>query len=214
MIATDDVSALQDDLVRLRRNLHRDPELGLDLPRTQARVLAALEGLGLEISTGRSLSSVTAVLRGGADSGEAVLLRADMDALPVSEQTGVDFAGPPGRMHACGHDLHTAMLVGAARLLASRRRELAGEVVLMFQPGEEGYDGARHMIDEGVLDAPGRRVRAAYAVHVASAVFPHGVFATRPGPICAAVDVLSVTVRGQGGHASMPHRARPDSGGV
>lgn len=198
---------LEDDLVQLRRELHRDPELGLDLPRTQLRVLASLEGLPLEISTGRSLSSVTAVLRGAAAGEPAVLLRADMDALPMAEQTGLDFAAPSDRMHACGHDLHTAMLVGAARLLASRRDVLNGDVVLMFQPGEEGYDGARHMIDEGVLDAAGQRPQAAYAIHVSTS-FPRGTFATRPGPIVGAVDVLRVTVRGRSGAASSPYRAR------
>jgi amidohydrolase len=201
-----EASALQEELVRLRRGLHREPELGLDLPRTQQRVLAWLRGLPLEISAGRSLSSVTAVLRGGAGHGGAVLLRADMDALPGTEQTGLDFAAPAGRMHACGHDLHTAMLAGAARLLASQRDELAGDVVLMFQPGEEGHDGARHMIEEGVLGAAGQPLTAAYAVHVTPA-WPGRVFATRPGPILAAVDVLEVTVRGRGGHASAPHRA-------
>jgi metal-dependent amidase/aminoacylase/carboxypeptidase family protein len=129
-----EASALQEELVRLRRGLHREPELGLDLPRTQQRVLAWLRGLPLEISAGRSLSSVTAVLRGGAGHGGAVLLRADKDALPGTEQTGLDFAAPADRMHACGHDLHTAMPAGAARLLASQRDELAGDVVLMFQP--------------------------------------------------------------------------------
>jgi amidohydrolase len=206
MALAGEASALQEEMVGLRRELHRDPEVGLDLPRTQQRVLAWLEGLPLEISAGRSLSSITAVLRGSAANGGAVLLRADMDALPGTEQTGLDFAAPAGRMHACGHDLHTAMLAGAARLLAGHRDELAGDVVFMFQPGEEGHDGARHMIEEGVLEAAGRPLAAAYAVHVLSA-WPRGVFATRPGPILAAVDVLEVTVRGRGGHASVPHRA-------
>ena len=201
-----EASALQDKLVRLRRDLHREPELGLDLPRTQERVLAWLQGLPLEISTGRSLSSVTAVLRGSAANGAAVLLRADMDALPGTEQTGLDYAAPAGAMHACGHDLHTAMLAGAAWLLAAHRDALAGDVVFMFQPGEEGHDGARHMIGEGVLEAAGQPLQAAYAIHVGAAT-PRGVFATRPGPILAALDLLDVTVRGRGGHASMPHRA-------
>lgn len=128
-------SRIQPDLVELRRQLHQDPEIGLELPRTQARILAALDGLPLEITLGEKLSSVTAVLRGGRP-GPSVLLRADMDALPVQESTGLPFASRnPGVMHACGHDLHVAGLVGAARLLAERRAELAGNVVLMFQPG-------------------------------------------------------------------------------
>jgi hippurate hydrolase len=198
---------MQDDLVRLRRTLHRDPELGLQLPRTQERVLAALDGLPLEIATGSSLSSVTAVLRGGGGD-RSVLLRGDMDALPVAERTGVDYASTGETMHACGHDLHTAMLVGAAHLLSARRETLGGDVVFMFQPGEEGYDGARHMVAEGVLDATGRRADAALALHVTSGMLPAGLFATRPGPVMSAADVLRVTVQGAGGHGSSPHRAK------
>ena len=151
----DDAVAIAGDLVELRRQLHREPEVGLDLPRTQQKVLAALDGLPLEVSLGQALSSVTAVLRGD-PGGPAVLLRGDMDALPVAERTGLDYASVvPGVMHACGHDLHTAMLVGAARILAARQAELPGNVIFMFQPGEEGRHGARHMISEGVLDAAG-----------------------------------------------------------
>jgi hippurate hydrolase len=197
---------LQDDLVRLRRDLHREPELGLELPRTQEKVLAALDGLPLEIGLGRSLSSVTAVLRGSA-SGPAVLLRADMDALPLTERSGLDYASRiADRMHACGHDLHTAMLVGAARILADA--EFAGSVIFMFQPGEEGSAGARHMIAEGVLDAAGTRPVAAYGLHVTSSLLPGGWFMTRRGPLMAAADEIHVTVRGAGGHGSQPHRAK------
>jgi amidohydrolase len=197
---------LQDDLVRLRRDLHREPEIGLDLPRTQEKVLAALDGLPLEIATGTALSSVTAVLRGSSP-GPVVLLRGDMDALPVTEETGLPYASQvEGRMHACGHDLHTAMLAGAARLLSGAG--FAGSVIFMFQPGEEGSGGARHMIDEGLLDAAGSRPVAAYALHVASSLLPGGVFMTRRGTIMAAADELYVTVRGAGGHASQPHLTR------
>ncbi|MFH8679643.1 M20 family metallopeptidase [Streptomyces lydicus] len=203
----DDARALSDDLVRMRRTLHRIPETGLDLPRTQEAVLAELDGLPLEISTGAGLSSVTAVLRGGRP-GPAVLLRGDMDALPVAERTGLDFAADNGRMHACGHDLHTTMLTGAAKLLSAHRDRLAGDVLFMFQPGEEGYDGAGQMLAEGLLDAAGRRPAAAYAIHVLSAGLPGGVFRTRGGTAMAASNVLRVTVRGEGGHGSMPHRAK------
>ncbi|TBO54745.1 amidohydrolase [Streptomyces kasugaensis] len=203
----DDARAMSDDLVRLRRSLHRIPEVGLELPRTQEAVLAELDGLPLEVRTGEGISSVTAVLRGG-QPGPTVLLRGDMDALPVAERTGLDFAADTDRMHACGHDLHTTMLTGAARLLAAHRERLAGDVLFMFQPGEEGFDGARHMLAEGLLNATGRRPDAAYAIHVMSAGLPSGVFGTRGGPVLAAANVLRVTVRGEGGHGSMPHRAK------
>ncbi|WP_412175194.1 M20 metallopeptidase family protein [Kitasatospora griseola] len=200
-------AALRPALVELRRDLHRHPEIGLDLPRTRARLLAALDGLPLEITIGERLSSVTAVLR-GARPGPAVLLRADLDALPVQEETGLPYASElPGAMHACGHDLHAAALVGAARLLAERREQLVGSVVFMFQPGEEGAGGAALMIEEGVLDAAGERVAAAYALHVAAAQLPAGYVAGRPGPIMAASDTLRVVVRGRGGHGSSPHLA-------
>jgi amidohydrolase len=201
----DEAMAISGQLAELRRAIHREPELGLDLPRTQEKVLAALDGLPLEVSLGSSLSSVTAVLRGGRP-GKTVLLRGDMDALPIAEQTGLPYASAvDGVMHACGHDLHTAMLAGAARLLAARRAELAGDVIFMFQPGEEGPGGARYMIDEGVLDAAGQRPAAAYALHVASSELPLGACSTRPGTVLAAADMLDVTVRGRGGHASKPH---------
>ena len=209
MAVTDDAAAIAGDIAELRHAIHAEPEIGLDLPLTQQKILAALDGLPLEVTTGATLSSVTAVLRGTQNSGgPVVLLRGDMDALPVTERTGLDFASKlDGAMHACGHDLHTAMLAGAARLLSARRDDLAGSVVFMFQPGEEGYAGARYMIEEGVLDAAGERSAAAYALHVASAQLPTGVFSTRPGPMMAAAEVLDVTVRGHGGHGSQPHHA-------
>jgi amidohydrolase len=207
------------DLVRFRHGMHQHPEIGLDLPRTQERVLSALDGLGYEISLGTDTTSVTAVLRGGAPAtaqtpsagGDkpVVLLRADMDALPVQERSGVSYTSRiDGAMHACGHDLHTAMLTGAATLLADRREQLAGVGVLMFQPGEEGLDGASVMIREGVLDAAGRRADAAFGMHVFSAIAPHGQFVTKPGVMMSASDGLVVTVLGAGGHGSAPHMAK------
>ncbi|GAA3076531.1 MULTISPECIES: M20 family metallopeptidase [Actinomycetes] len=192
------------DLSALRRELHQDPELGNELPRTQARVLRALQGLPLDVRTGSTLSSVVAVLRGGAP-GPTALLRGDMDGLPIAEQSGVEFASTNGAMHACGHDLHTAGLVGAARLLSAHQGDLPGNVVFMFQPGEEGPGGARPMIDEGVLDAVGAPVDAAYAVHVLPG--EPGVFTTRTGPILAGANDLRVTFHGRGGHGSQPHHA-------
>src|SRR5882757_7301787 len=212
----DDARAIAGELTQLRRGLHRQPEIGLHLPRTQETVLEALDGLGLEITLGSALSSITAVLRGtgtgagtGAEDRPAVLLRGDMDGLPVAEATGLDFASEiDGAMHACGHDLHTAMLVGAARLLSAHRDALAGDVVFMFQPGEEGWDGAGHMINEGVLDAAGQRVTSAYGMHVTSGLYPHGVFCSLPGAMMAASAGLHVTVRGAGGHGSAPQHSR------
>ncbi len=204
----DDARMMSEWLTRLRRDVHREPEIGLHLPRTQEKVLVALDGLPLKVTEGRALSSVTAVLE-GTRPGPVVLLRADMDALPVTERASVDYRSRiDGRMHACGHDLHTAMLAGAAHLLAGRRDRWAGRIVLMFQPGEEGHDGARHMIEEGLLEAAGERPRAAYALHVSARHWPGGRFATRPGPLMAACDRLAVTVRGVGGHGSAPHHAR------
>ena len=202
-----DNRAILPDLVGLRNKLHRHPELGLELPATQRIVIDALAGLDLEVVTGRELTSVVAVLRGGRP-GPSVLLRADMDALPVTEDSSEEFPSDiPGLMHACGHDLHTAGLVGAARLLDARRSEIAGSVVFMFQPGEERPGGAQPMIEEGVLEAAGDRVVAAYGLHVVSAMYPTGVVATRPGAILAANDEMTVTVNGRGGHGSMPHLA-------
>lgn len=198
---------MRGELIDLRRELHTIPETGLVLPSTQQRVLSALRELPLEISTGNQVSSVTAVLRGGR-AGPAVLLRGDMDALPVTERSDEPFSSRhEGTMHACGHDLHTAGLVGAARLLCARKAELAGDVVFMFQPGEEGYDGAGHMIREGVLEAAGSRPVAAYGLHVFSSILPTGIFAGRRGPLMAASDALFVRAVGAGGHGSTPHSA-------
>jgi hippurate hydrolase len=208
MTVQDDAAAIAGDLADLRRRIHQDPEIGLDLPRTQAKVLAALDGLPLEITRGRALSSVTGVLRGPGP-GPTVLLRGDMDALPITERTGLPYGSRvTGVMHACGHDLHIAMLAGAARLLSARQAEVPGNVIFMFQPGEEGLFGATHMISEGVLDAAGGRPVAAYALHAASSQFPRGMFSTRAGSMMAAADILDVTVRGHGGHASQPHLAQ------
>jgi len=198
-----------EEIVALRRALHRVPELDLELPRTQQLVLDALTGLDLEITTGKELSSVTAVLRGRGGPGPAVLLRGDMDALPVAERVEVPYASEhPGLMHACGHDLHTAALAGAVKVLHELRDELPGDVVFMFQPGEEGSGGAPIMIREGVLDAAGHRVVGAYGLHVTSDGEPLGVWSGRPGPLMAANDRLRVRVIGAGGHGSRPHRAK------
>lgn len=206
----DAARAIQADVVDIRRRLHRTPEIGLDLPATQRIVLEELAKLGIEGRAGTALSSATAVVEGGRP-GPTVLLRGDMDALPLREDTALDFASEnDGRMHACGHDTHVSMLLGAGRLLVERRAELSGRVVLMFQPGEEGQAGAKLMLDEGVLDAagsaPDRRPSGALAIHI-STRYPVGEIHLRPGPEMAATDVIRITVRGRGGHASAPHTA-------
>ena len=191
-----------DDVVALRRDIHRHPELGLDNPVTRDRVLAALDGLPLDVRLGVACTSVVADLAGTTD-GPTVLLRADTDALPMTESTDLDFRSTvDGRAHACGHDAHTAMLVGAAKVLAARRGEIAGRVRFMFQPGEEGFAGARLVIDEGALDGVDR----AFALHIS----PNqrvGTASSRPGPLMAGDTSITVTVRGRGGHASAPHYA-------
>lgn len=212
MTVLDDARGLQDELVRLRREIHAEPEVGLYLPRTQERIVSALDGLGLEVRTGKALSSVVGIVRGTAPAKDAqrpvILLRADTDALPLTEKTGLDYASrASGAAHACGHDLHTAMLVGAARLLADRHDKLATDVVVMFQPGEEGHDGARLMIEEGLLDAAGDRPIAAFALHVASTM-PAGVLGTRPGVALAASGTVTVVFHGRGGHGAWPQAAR------
>ena len=201
----EDAQLLRPELVALRRTLHTNPEVGTQLPWTQQQVLRALEGLDLEVSTGSSLTSVVAVLRGGRP-GPTVLLRGDMDGLPVVEQTGLEYASTNGAMHACGHDMHTAGLVGAAKLLSARRSEMAGSVVFMFQPGEEGPGGAAPMIAEGLLEVTGEKPVAAYGIHVCPG--DPGVFTYRPGTAMAGANYLQVTFHGEGGHGSQPHTAK------
>ncbi|MCL4673993.1 MAG: amidohydrolase [Sphingomonadaceae bacterium] len=200
----DSARALSDRIVALRRAIHAEPELGLHTPLTMAKVRAALAHLPLEWREGPSTTGQVAILK-GSQPGRRVLLRGDMDALPMDEHTGLEFASTvPGRMHACGHDTHTAMLAGAAELLAARQDRIAGEVMFMFQPGEEGYHGARFMLDDGLLDP---LPQAAFALHIMPNA-PHGMVGGRAGPLLAAADQFDIVVRGRGGHASMPHDAR------
>ena len=194
---------LSDGIVALRRAIHAEPELGLETPKTMAKVREALADLPLTWREGTSCTGAVATLEGtAAGENRRVLLRGDMDALPMDEKTGLDFASTvPGRMHACGHDTHTAMLAGAARLLSGQRDSFSGTVDFMFQPGEEGYHGARFMIDDGLLDP---LPDAAFALHIMPNA-PFGVLAGKPGPLLAAADEFTIIVKGQGGHASMPH---------
>jgi hippurate hydrolase len=195
--------------VALRRRIHAKPELGLNLPLTTAAVLEALSGLDVEIACGPSTSGLVVTLRGAKPQSRrsrTILLRGDMDALPMPEETGLDYASEfPGRMHACGHDAHTAMLAQAVHLLHRHRNELAGTVKFMFQPGEEGHGGARLMIEDGLIDtAP--KPDAAFALHIWPGV-KAGAILGKPGPMMASADTWAITIRGRGGHASMPHDA-------
>jgi amidohydrolase len=203
---SDLVSAATDinsEVIELRREIHANPELGLHLPGTQQRVLESLTGLGLDITLGEGLSSVVADLDTGRD-GPTVLLRGDMDALPLTEDTDEPFKSKvEGRMHACGHDSHVAMLAGAAKLLSDNRGELRGRVRFMFQPGEEGFHGARYMIEEGLLEGVDR----AFAIHVDTNVAA-GAVLCRGGAMFASSDELHVSVKGKGGHAAAPHLVR------
>jgi amidohydrolase len=199
-----DARGIAGRITALRRAIHAEPELGLETPKTLAKVKAELADLPLEWRQGPSCTGAVAVLNAG-KRGRSVLLRGDMDALPMPEETGLDFASTvPGRMHACGHDTHTAMLAGAARILAGRADALAGEVRFMFQPGEEGYHGARFMIDDGLLDP---LPQAAFALHIMPNA-PHGAIGSRAGTLLASADMLEIAVVGRGGHASMPHQTR------
>jgi amidohydrolase len=201
--------AVLPEVIAVRRRLHRRPEIGLQLPETQAVVADELRALGLEPKLGGTTTSVVAVIDGD-QPGPTTLLRADMDALPLGEDTGLDFASEiDGVMHACGHDTHVAMLLGAARLLVERRAELRGRALLMFQPGEEGKHGARYMLDEGLLeDGPygAGDVARAFAIHISNR-YASGVVALRAGSMLASADRIEATVRGRGGHASTPHLA-------
>ena len=195
--------SLLPEMIALRRAIHEEPELGLKTPATTAKIRAALAGLPLEIKEGPSTTGLIARLQGPAN-GRTVLLRADMDALPMREDTGLPFASrQEGAMHACGHDSHVAMLMGAAKALCANRERLAGSVHFMFQPGEEGHHGARFMLEDGLIDP---LPDAAFALHVWPN-FLRGAFAGRAGPLLAAADRILVTVTGKGGHASQPHLA-------
>jgi amidohydrolase len=199
----DAARAIEPRITALRRAIHAEPELGLDTPLTLAKVRAELADLPLEWRTGTTTTGAVATLK-GTKPGPSVLLRGDMDALPMDEHTGLPFASTiPGRMHACGHDTHTAMLAGAAELLCARADKLAGEVQFMFQPGEEGYHGARFMLDDGLIDP---LPDAAFALHIMPNS-PHGLVAGKAGALLASADQFDIVVEGRGGHASMPHDA-------
>ena len=192
-------------VVALRREIHKFPELGLHLPQTTRRAKEALAGLDVDIAESTSTTSLIVTLK-GARQGPTILLRGDMDALPMPEDTDLDFKSQnEGRMHACGHDSHTAMLVGAVHLLHRNRERLNGNVKFFFQTGEEGFAGARHVIEEGMLDAA-PAPSAAFAIHISPNI-PTGLISSKAGPLMAATDTVKIEIKGKGGHASMPHHA-------
>ncbi len=196
--------ALADSVVADRRAIHRRPELAFQEHETAALVESRLRALGIPLRSGVGGTGVVGLIE-GARPGRTVLLRADMDALPIDEESAAEYASTaPGVMHACGHDAHTAILIGAARLLLERRSDLAGCVKLMFQPAEEGGAGAVRMIEDGLLEDP--PVDAAFMLHVAHAL-PAGQVATAAGPVLAGANSFTITVDGRGGHASRPHAA-------
>src|SRR5690554_6762063 len=199
------IAGYADDMTGWRRHLHRHPELGFDCVNTAAYVVEKLREFGItEIHEGIAKTGVVAIIEGQGD-GPVIGLRADMDALPIAEETGAEYASTvPGVMHACGHDGHTTMLLGAARYLAETRN-FAGRVALIFQPAEETGGGAEVMVAEGMLDRFG--IDEVYALHCAPGT-PVGHFHTTPGPIMAAVDTFHIDITGLGGHGAMPHTTR------
>ena len=190
----------------IRRELHQIPEFGLELPKTRERILASIKDLG-EIHLSDRQSSIALLIR-GAQPGPTVLLRADMDALAVHEDTGLDFASTNGYMHACGHDLHMAIGIGAAHLVRTHADELKGNVVVWFQPGEEGHGGADIMLEENMHMISGDKPIAAYGIHVTSSWQPPKTFGGKPGALMASASDMIVTFKGRGGHGSSPWMAK------
>lgn len=194
--------ALIDEVVATRRDLHRHPELGFQETRTAGIVAARLRELGYDVHEGIGITGVVGVMH-GARPGKTIMLRADMDALPLPEETGNEFASlEAGKMHACGHDGHVAILLGAARAIAARKAELAGKLVLCFQPAEEGQGGAKKMLEDGLIERFG--IERAYGLHL-FAQLQTGVLGFREGPFYASSDSIEITIRGFGGHGAAPH---------
>ena len=195
----------QEHLVAVRRDLHQIPEFGLELPKTLARVLTEVSSLG-EVTLGKDMTAASVLIR-GSQPGPTVLLRADMDALAVDENTGLDFSSTNGYMHACGHDLHMAMGIGAAQLIAENKDQLKGNVIMFFQPGEEGHDGAGHMLAQNMHMVSGEKPIAAFGIHVFS-LPESGLFLTKKDTLMASAGDVIVTLKGRGGHGSMPWTAK------
>lgn len=196
------------DIVALRRDFHAHPELAYEEVRTAGIVAERLRALGLEVFENIGVTGVVGILRGEAGDGPCVLVRADMDALPIAEENSWDWkSSTSGKMHACGHDCHTATLLTVARLLSQERSTLRGTIKFMFQPAEEGYAGAQKMMDEGLLDDGkyGPRPDMAIALHVWSDM-EVGKVAVQSGPVMASADEFDATIIGKGGHGALPHQ--------
>ena len=195
-----EAQAILPEIVGWRRYFHQHPELGMDLPVTAAKVKEVLDSLGVRY---REIIPCGILAYIGKEGGKSILLRGDMDALPLEEQTGLPYCSQtPGRMHACGHDTHTAMLLGAAKLLKQHESELNGLAILMFQPGEEVLAGAKAMVDAGALQDP--KPDGAMALHIASSPLKTGQIAMGYGPCAASSDCYKITLHGKGGHGSAP----------
>lgn len=195
------ISCILDEMIRLRRDFHRHPELGFSETRTAGIIAEYLRNLGLEVFEGVGTTGVIGVLNGNS-TGKTVMLRADMDALPIQELNEVEYRSlNDGVMHACGHDGHMAILLGTAAILSGMRDRLIGKVKFVFQPAEETLGGARNMIADGVLDNP--KVDAAFGLHLIS-LLPLGYIGYKPGPIMASMDPFTITIKGKGGHGAMP----------
>ena len=201
-----DAEALADELTAIRRDLHMHPELGFQEFRTAGIVTEQLNALGYEVVTGVGKTGVVGLLPGGQPGDRTVLLRFDMDALPIEDGKAVPYRSQtPGVMHACGHDAHVAVGLGVAKVLAKYREQLPGTIKLMFQPAEEGMGGALAMINDGILDRIGPPVDRALGLHVSS-MHPFGTAVVRSGPMLAASAGLTITINGKGGHGAMPHQ--------
>jgi amidohydrolase len=202
---TEEAERVFPDIVEIRRDFHKYPELSFEERRTSDRVASILDHMGLEVKRDVATTGVVGLLR-GAGEGLTIALRADMDALPINENTGLPFSSTTsGVMHACHHDGHMAMLLGAAMVLTKLRERVRGNVKFIFQPGEEGYAGARQMIEEGVLEEE-PRIDAAFALHL-DALSPCGMFFIREGPIMACADMFTLSLIGRGGHGAVPHKS-------
>lgn len=197
-----EVLKLKDEIIAWRRDFHQHPELGMEEARTAEIVAARLSEFGLEVKTGLAKTGVVGLLKGGAP-GKTLLLRADMDALPIQEENDAPYRSQnPGVMHACGHDGHTAILLGVARILAARRQDFSGQVKFIFQPAEEVFGGARPMIEQGVMLDP--QVDAAFGLHIINPI-PAGMVGVTTGPLMAGADWFQVKITGKGAHGAMPH---------